>query len=157
MPFDEEPTPAAKSGKYQVWHRSEDGYTPVGLVTTGNLLGAMVFTMDRIDAPWTDGEFVRALVPDPRSTTIGDVIVNPEGVAHEITAADGGLAFSPIDFPPYQEQKALFAEWTEDYALAKEGDARERFWDAIRNPKPPPDTDRQVNDNHPSREGGIEM
>jgi len=118
---------AAGRGQYQVWHQSGDGYRPVALVRAGNLLAAMVLTMNRVDAHWQDGESVTALVPDARATDIGDVIVSPEGVAYKIRGTNHGLVFDAIDFPPYREQMALFAEWTKDYAAARERDSKAAF------------------------------
>jgi hypothetical protein len=141
-------------GKYQVWHQSAEGFIPVALVSAGNLLAALVFTMNRTDGHWEKGEHVLALQPDARSTTIGDVIVNPEGVAYEIRATTHGLVFDPIDFPPHREQMALFAEWTQDYAAAKARDGRASLGAILSGesiPSPQPTIDKQQD-----REGGIE-
>jgi hypothetical protein len=156
MSNDNRAIPPTDRGKYQVWHQSADGFTPVALVRAGNLLAATVFTMHRTDAQWQDGEHVLALRPDARSTNIGDVIVNPEGVAYEIKTTTDGLVFDPIDFQPQREQASMFAEWTQDYAAAKERDLRERFWEIVRAPRPQPEPARPVNDNHKDRDGGIE-
>ncbi|QJW98494.1 hypothetical protein [Frigoriglobus tundricola] len=154
MTNDDRPNTAAERGPFQVWHRSGDGFTPVALVHAGNLLAATVFTMNRTDAHWQDGEYVTALVPDARSTNIGDVIVNPEGVAYQIETTAQGLVFNPIDFPSNREQQALFAEWTQDYASARERDVRELFRTNGGGPKPQPEPSRSANDN--DRDGGIE-
>ncbi|VTR93425.1 unnamed protein product [Gemmata massiliana] len=144
----------ATRGPYQVWHRSDEGFTPVALVNGGNLLAAIVFTMSRTDGHWQDGERVTALVPDARSTNIGDVIVSPEGVAHELTATDHGPACVPIDFPPHREQRALFAEWAADYAAARERDGRTTL-EALRSVAADR-RDQSTNDKQQNREDGIE-
>jgi hypothetical protein len=150
------PLTAVEREKYQVWHQSSDGFTPVALVSVGNLLGALVFTMSRTDGHWENGDHVLALRPDARSTTFGDVIVNPEGVAYEVRATAHGVVFDPIDFPPYREQQALFAEWTQDYALARERLVAELFGPTIGAEALLPEPSRPANDNLKDRDDGIE-
>jgi hypothetical protein len=154
MRNDERVQAAAERGQYQVWHQSGDGYTPVALVHAGNLLAATVLTMNRTDAQWQEGEHVTALRPDTRSTTIGDVIVSPEGAAYEIRVTTHGLVFDPVDFPPYREQMALFAEWSKDYAAARERDGKAAFTAILSGTDLPASQPTSGNQN--DREGVIE-
>jgi hypothetical protein len=153
---DAQPHSAAEPGRFEVWHRSGDEFTPVAAVRIGNLLGALVLTLSRKDEHWENGEHVVALQSDARSTDIGDVIVSPEGVAYEIRATTHGLVFEPIDFPPYREQMALFSEWRADYVAAAERDLPERFRELLGVPRPQPEPPRSANDNHQDRDSGIE-
>jgi hypothetical protein len=154
MRSDERVQAAAERGQYQVWHQSGDGYIPVALVRAGNLLAATVLTMNRVDAHWQEGERVTALVPDARSTDIGDVIVSPEGVGYEIKATNHGPVFDAIDFPPHREQMALFAEWTKDSAAARERDGKAAFG-AILGGTGIPASQSTIGNQH-DREDGIE-
>jgi hypothetical protein len=154
MRNDERVRAVAERGQYQVWHQSSDGYTPAALVSAGNLLAALVFTMSRRDAHWQEGEYVTALVPDARSTNIGDVIVSPEGVAYEIKTTNHGLVFDAIDFPPHREQMALFAEWTKDYAATRERDGKAAFGAILSGTSIP--APQSTSGNQRDREGELE-
>lgn len=108
------PMPADPKSPFQVWHRSPAGPTPVALVEAGNLLGAAVLTMSRVDAHWRENAGVTALVGDARSTDIGDVIVDA-GRAHCLSATDLGPAFAPLgDFPPAREHSVAQVGRTAD-------------------------------------------
>ncbi len=127
----------AEMGRFEVWQKEGHEFMPVASVRAGNLLAALVYTMNRTDAPWSDNEQVIALLPNARSTDLGDVIVNPEGEAYQIQNTRLGLIFKMIDFPQHREAKALFAEWEADYAAAKMRDAQALFGDApIRSTEP---------------------
>ena len=153
--YDASPQPNGE--KFQVWHRSGERFTPVALVRIGNLLGAVVLTMNSVDAHWQDGDRVTALVPDARSTDAGDVIVSPEGVAYEIKVTPHlGLVFDPIDFPPYRELMALYAEWRADQAAATARDLREQYREFLGAASTQQEPSRAANDNDQDRDGGIE-
>jgi deoxyribose-phosphate aldolase len=108
-----------------VWHKEDDEWINVAKVQAGNLLAALVFTINRKDASWSDNVQVTAFLPDARSTEVGDVIVNPEGVAYQVQTTHDGLVFQVIDFPQSRDQKALLAEWKADYLAARERDLAE--------------------------------
>jgi hypothetical protein len=127
MPPQDIKAPSTGQGRYEVWHREGDDFMAVASVRVGNLLGALVFTMNRKDAPWSDNEQVTALLQNARSTDLGDVIVDPEGVAYQVQNTQHGLVFRPIDFPQHREQRALLAEWEADYVAARERDIKALF------------------------------
>jgi hypothetical protein len=112
--------------------------------------------MSRADAHWEHGEHVLALQANARSTDVGDVIVSPEGVAHEIRATADGLIFQPIDFPPLREQSALFAEWRADYAAAAARDRPEQLRELLGVTNPQPEPVSPAIDNSRDLDGGIE-
>jgi hypothetical protein len=108
-------------GKYVVWHKESDGYIPVASVNCGNLLAAMV--LPDVKPGTLDTESVTRLVDGARGIDFGDVIVNPVGDAYRLDKGQYGPMFQKIDFPQHEAMKALFNEWTRDYAAAKERDA----------------------------------
>ncbi len=96
--------------KFQVWHKEGDGFTHVANVRTGNLLGALVFTLDPKGGRWQDNPEVEALVRDARGTTFGDRIVNPDGLAYSIHNFSGiGAGFMEAD-SPVGDMRAKFSE-----------------------------------------------
>ncbi len=96
--------------KFQVWHKDGDGFTHVANVRTGNLLGALVFTLDPKGGRWQDNPEVEAIVKDARNTTFGDRIVNPDGLAYSIHNFSGvGAGFKEADSPA-GDMRARFAE-----------------------------------------------
>lgn len=119
------PVSSAGRGRFEVWHKEDDEWINVAKVQAGNLLAALVFTINRKDASWSDNVQVTAFLPDARSTEVGDVIVNPEGVAYQVQTTHDGLVFQVIDFPQSRDQKALLAEWKADYLAARERDLAE--------------------------------
>jgi hypothetical protein len=136
---------AEPQGRYDVWHKEGGDYLPVASVNVGNLLAAAVLSMHRVDARWQDGDHVLSGLPNTRSTTIGDVIVNPNGIAYEIATTTFGFVFDPIDFPPHREQQALFAEWRQDYAAARERDGIAALTAVLNDPpREPPANDNQI-------------
>jgi hypothetical protein len=95
--------------QFQVWHKDGDRFTHVANVRTGNLLGAMVFTLNPKGGHWQDNPEVEALVRDARNTTFGDRIVNPDGLAYSIHNFSGvGAGFREADSPAGDTQ-ARFA------------------------------------------------
>ena len=139
--------------QFVVWHETPDGPLPVARVETGNLLGAAVLTVSRVDAHWQGNDGVTALVRDARSTDVGDVIVSPEGIAHQIAVTDSGVAFVPIDFPPSREYPVVLAAAASDQTRPRQSDSAAPLRDifaARAGPSPP------ANDNHPDREPGYE-
>ena len=140
-------------GRYQVWHNGADGFVPVANVQAGNLLAALVLTINRTDAPWAENEHVVALLPNARSTDFGDVVVNSEGVAYQVQKTRHGLVFAMVDFPPQREQKALFAEWELDYAAARSRDRKVAFGQSLGGS---PEPRQAVNDKQKIRDGGRE-
>lgn len=94
--------------QFQVWHKDGESFTHVANVRTGNLLGALVFTLSPKDGHWQDNPEVEALVKNARATTFGDRIVNPDGLAYSIHNFSGvGAGFMAAD-PP--NLKARFSE-----------------------------------------------
>jgi len=95
--------------QFQVWHKDGDGFTHVANVRTGNLLGALVFTLDPKGGRWQDNPEVEAIVRDARNTTFGDRIVNPDGLAYSIHNFSGvGAGFKEADSPA-GDMRAKFA------------------------------------------------
>ncbi len=96
--------------QFQVWHKCEDGFTHVANVRTGNLLGALVFTLNPKGGHWQDNPEVEAIVKDARSSTFGDRIVNPDGLAYSIDNFRGvGAGFMEADSPA-ADMRAKFAD-----------------------------------------------
>ncbi len=96
--------------QFQVWHKDGDGFTHVANVRTGNLLGALVFTLDPKGGRWQDNPEVEAIVKDARNTTFGDRIVNPDGLAYSIHNFSGvGAGFKEADSPAV-DMRARFAD-----------------------------------------------
>jgi hypothetical protein len=86
--------------QFQVWHKDGEGFTHVANVRTGNLLGALVFTLSPKEGHWQDNAEVEALVRNSRSTTFGDRIVSPDGLAYSIHNYSGvGAGFMAADHP----------------------------------------------------------
>lgn len=54
-------------------------YAPVAVVDSTNLDEVFMLT-NNIDTPWTENEKVRAVVDSARSSSVGDIFVNDEGV-----------------------------------------------------------------------------
>ena len=99
----DKPEPA---GIYQVWHKTDDGYVHAINVDSGNLLGALIMPLVREGQ--FGGERVTYLIDDARSSTFGDVIVNPEGAAYEIHDYKGmGPGFKEIEFLQHIEIPAI--------------------------------------------------
>ena len=145
--------PSDPTSEFMVWHRTPEGPRPVALVRIGNLLGAAVLTISRVDAHWRENDGVTALARDARSTDVGDVIVSPEGRAYRIAATDLGPTFVPLDdFPPYREYTTARAARATDSAAGRpdlDGPFRDFF--AARAGPPGP-----ANDNDRDHEGGLE-
>lgn len=94
--------------QFQVWHKDDEGFTHVANVRTGNLLGALVFTLSPKGGHWQDNPEVDALVKNARSTTFGDRIVSPDGLAYSIHNFSGiGAGFKAADHP---DVRARFSE-----------------------------------------------
>lgn len=107
--------------RFQVWHKDGDNFTHVANVRTGNLIGALVFTLNRKDAPWQDYPEVEALVKDARSTTFGDRIVDPDGLAYSIHNFSGvGAGFREADSPA-GDTRARFANLLRGKTDARSG------------------------------------
>jgi hypothetical protein len=97
-------TVATGKGTYQVW-RADDfagmmlselerqpyvrGHTHVANVQAASPDDAFWLT-NYLQSPWEQNQGVQALVDDPGSTSVGDVIVEPKGVAYR--AEDDGFA-----------------------------------------------------------------
>jgi hypothetical protein len=94
--------------QFQVWHKDGEGFTHVANVRTGNLLGALFFTLSRKDGHWQDNPEVEALASNVRDTTLGDRIVSPDGLAYSIHNFSGvGVGFKDVDHP---DMRARFSE-----------------------------------------------
>jgi hypothetical protein len=100
-------------GVYKIYHREGNNYEHVANATVGNMLAAMVLPNLMPGAVGT--ELVNNLGMK-RPTEFGDVIVNPDGQAHEIARDHLGEFFKAIDFklnhqlevnrePPEQEME----------------------------------------------------
>jgi hypothetical protein len=87
---------AERPGVYQVWHRNGESFTKVAEVKGGNLLAAVVLTMNRKDFPWQDNPEVKAFGEPTRSTDLRDRIVDPDGVVYSIERDPLGVRFKEI-------------------------------------------------------------
>ncbi len=81
---------------FQVWHKQGKHYEHVATVES-NALGAIVMTTHGFMGygRWPDNPAVSAMPGEHRSTTIGDVLIGPDGRSLQI-AADDGLHLRPI-------------------------------------------------------------
>lgn len=81
---------------FQVWHKQGRHYEHVATVES-NALGAILMTSHGFMgyARWQDNPAVAAMPGDHRSTTIGDVLIGPDGRSLELSA-DDGLSLKPI-------------------------------------------------------------
>jgi hypothetical protein len=80
----------------QIWHKQGKHYEHVATVES-NALGAIVMTTHGFMGypRWQDNPAVTAMPGDHRSTTIGDVLIGPDGRSLELSA-DDGLSLKPI-------------------------------------------------------------
>jgi hypothetical protein len=81
---------------FQVWHKQGERYEHVATVDS-NALGAVMLTMHGFmgHERWQDNPAVRAMPGGHRSTTIGDVLIGPDGRPLQLSA-DHGLSLKPI-------------------------------------------------------------
>jgi hypothetical protein len=109
--------PREPVGTYQVWHKEGDWYRNVMNIECGNMLAALVLPYVGKDDPHY--QRITMLVDEPRTTTFGDVIVNPANVSFEIYKPDfGGVGWRKIDFGK-EQFKAILAEQKTDYQAAR--------------------------------------
>lgn len=71
-------------------------YVPVATVEAATLEGVYRLT-NNITTPWSENAGVLPAAPRLRSTSVGDVIVDPEGVAHGVdTGGFARLGVAPV-------------------------------------------------------------
>lgn len=125
----------APLGVYQVWQQEGDGFRQVGGLKVANLLVAAEVAMNREPAEWMHWDSNEGKVPDDaRRTQTGDVIVSPDGGAFKLVETTYGFTFAQVDFGQLRREVALFAEWRQDYAAAKERDGRVTFGEILHGP-----------------------
>ena len=123
-----------KRGQYEVWHADmarrageppldfPEAYTRQARVEAKALEEAARLTT-HIDRPWQENPGVEGM-DGARSTTIGDVIVDPSGQPH-LLEGDGFRAIGDDPIPGPEEFKRLAREIREDFASeAKEAAQR---------------------------------
>lgn len=98
--------PSNEPTGFQVWHKRDSQYHYVASVES-NALGAMLMTTHGFmgHERWQDNPAVTATPGEHRSTTIGDVLIGPDGRSLEIAAEDG-LRLKPI--APVDGDRAAF-------------------------------------------------
>lgn len=68
---------------YQVWHQDGDNYRKAAEVNIGNVEGAAILSAFRVER-WAEHP---GIIPEPgeqRSTTFGDIIIDPQGVEYRL-------------------------------------------------------------------------
>lgn len=86
------------AGTYQIWQKAGKGFRHVANVEGGNHMAAVILPMLKRGTPGT--ERVTWLVKVARPSSVGDKIVDPNGVAYEIYRCDfGGIAIRKTGMP----------------------------------------------------------
>lgn len=130
--------PGEERGRYEIWQHDDLGgdkqfpehYRRHATVEAAGLEHALM--INRLD-DFDDGSTGKC-----RFTQDGDVIVDPRGSAHRI----GGDAREPsfkeieLDTPTPTAARALFAEWRDDHAAAKERDTHGERFAEVSTPQP---------------------
>jgi hypothetical protein len=138
------PTPGAigrRDGRFQVWHANDveavtrgemdggpfgHGYTLAARVEAREVVHAFYLT-NHDDTPWPQKPGAEAMIDEPRSTTAGDVIVDPQGRAYRVEAGAGSgswgfrLIFPRDGKSPEQRSRENFERFLEAAARGQGG------------------------------------
>jgi hypothetical protein len=121
---------AEKPDQYQVWHREGERFMRVADVGAPNLQSALFFTLNRKDMRWPEYENVKAFVESPRSSTFGDVIVDPQGTAYALcndreSCPHFKETVVPVEREPLKDFKEILKEATDRAMFRMDGRSHE--------------------------------
>ena len=123
--------------EYQVWHKAGDRYEKAATVNTADVQGAAILTAFRVER-WGDHPQIKPEPGEHRSTTFGDVIIDPEGqeyrfVAKEMEGFEG-------KYPAFEATTAIRDQGREEYLpIGVERTASEAFAELMYDISHPPD------------------